>query len=70
MRARVGRVRVLGGERAAACAAGGAAAPARGGGRELVADGLAVAAEVRHQRWLREQWREVARGDGAVAGVQ
>jgi hypothetical protein len=32
--------------------------------RELTADGLAAAAEVRHQWWLLEQWRELAPGYG------
>jgi len=29
----------------------------------LAADGLAAAAEVRHQWWLLEQWRDLARGE-------
>jgi hypothetical protein len=30
----------------------------------LAADGLAATGEVRHQRWLLEQWQELARGGG------
>ena len=35
----------------------------RGEWQRLVADGLAATAEVRHQRWLLEQWRELALDD-------